>query len=139
MSCHRCNYLAEQLYGELSAKIGQGILSCYLINKECSCYLPSKVNGKCVYEGKSRRIFLIYELKCSLFGAIYKGNTYKTFKKIMDGHFSNLLRLLKNGQKSDSFAAYLKKHFKSTMICPDFRKCMTFKVVKQLNPIDEMK
>ena len=36
--------------------------------------------------------------------AIYIDNTQQTFKKIMDGHFSNILRLLKNGQKSDSFA-----------------------------------
>ena len=35
--------------------------------------------------------------------AIYIGNTQQTFKKIMDGHFSDLQRLLKNGQKSDSF------------------------------------
>ena len=37
---------------------------------------------------------------------IYMGNTQQTLKKIMNGHFSNLLRLLKNGQKSDSFAAH---------------------------------
>ena len=33
--------------------------------------------------------------------AIYIGNTQKTSKKIMDGHFSDILRLLKNGQKYD--------------------------------------
>ena len=37
---------------------------------------------------------------------IYLGKTQQTFKKIMDGHFSNLLRLFKNGQKSDSFDAH---------------------------------
>ena len=30
--------------------------------------------------------------------AIYIGNTQQTFKKIMDGHFSDILRLLKNGK-----------------------------------------
>ena len=38
--------------------------------------------------------------------AIYIGNTENTFKKRMDGHFSYLQRLLKNGQKSDSFDAH---------------------------------
>ena len=32
--------------------------------------------------------------------AIYIGNTQQTLKKIMDVHFSDLLRLLKNEQKS---------------------------------------
>ena len=42
-------------------------------------------------------------------GAIYIGNTQQTLKKRMVGHFSNLLRLLKNGQKTDSFASHLEQ------------------------------
>ena len=71
--------------------------------------------------------------------AIYIGNTQQTFKKIMDGHFSNLLRLLKNRQKSDSFAAHFGQHFNDTTSSTDLRKYMKFKVIKQLNPIGEMK
>ena len=65
--------------------------------------------------------------------------TQQTFKKIVDGHLSNLQRLLKNGQKSDSFAAHFIQHFNNTTSCTDLRKCMTFKLVKQLNPIGSMK
>ena len=57
----------------------------------------------------------------------------------MDVHFSDLLRLLKNGQKSDSFAAHFEQHFNTTTSHTELRKYMTFKVVKQLNPIREMK
>ena len=32
----------------------------------------------------------------------------------MDGHFSDLLRLLKNGQKYDSFSAHFEQHFNYT-------------------------
>ena len=71
-------------------------------------------------------------------GAIYIGNTQQTFKKIMDGHFSDLQRLLKNGQKSDSFAAHFVQNFKNTMSRKDLRKCMMSKVTKQLNPIGAM-
>ena len=67
--------------------------------------------------------------------AFYIGNTQQTFKKIMVGHFSNILRLLKNGQKSDSCAAYSEQHFNTTTEHTDLRKYMTFRVVKQLNPI----
>ena len=57
----------------------------------------------------------------------------------MDDHFSDLLRLLKNGQKSDSFAAHFEHHFNTTTSRTDLRKYMTFKVLKQLNPIGAMK
>ena len=57
----------------------------------------------------------------------------------MDGHFSDLQRLLKNGQKSGSFAAHFVQHFKSTTSRIELRKYMTFKVLKQLNPIGAMK
>ena len=40
--------------------------------------------------------------------AIYIGNTHQTYKKIMDCHFYDLLRLLKNEQKSNLFAAHFK-------------------------------
>ena len=70
---------------------------------------------------------------------IYIGNTKQTFKKRMDGHFSNLQRLLKNGQKSDSFAAHFLHHFNTTTLCTDIRKYMRFKLVQKLNPIGAMK
>ena len=70
---------------------------------------------------------------------IYIGNTQQTFKKRMDGHFSNLQCLLKNGKKPDSFAAHFVQHFNNTTSRTDLRKCMTFKVIKQLNLIGAMK
>ena len=71
--------------------------------------------------------------------AIYIGNTQQNFKKRMDGHFSNLLRLLKNGQKSDSFAAHFEQHFNTITSRTDLRKYMTFKVVNHLILIGAMK
>ena len=57
----------------------------------------------------------------------------------MDGHFSDLLRLLKIGKKSDSFAAHFAHHFNTTTARTDLRNYMTFKVVNQLNLIGAMK
>ena len=70
--------------------------------------------------------------------AIYIGNTQKT-QKIMYGHFSDLLRLLKKGQKPDSFAAHSKHHFDYNTSRTDLHKYMAFKIVKQINPIGAMK
>ena len=50
-----------------------------------------------------------------------------------------LLRLLKNGKKSDSFATHFEQHFKATTSRTDLRKYMAFKVVKQLNSIGAVK
>ena len=74
---------------------------------------------------------LIYEVKCSICESIYIGNTQQTFKKRMDGQFSNLVCFLKDGKRSDSFATYFEQHFNSTAPHTDLRKCTTFKVVKQ--------
>ena len=57
----------------------------------------------------------------------------------MDGHFSDILRLLKNGQKSYSFSAHFEKHFNTTTSRTDIRRNITFKVVKQINLIGAMK
>ena len=67
--------------------------------------------------------------------AIYIYNTHQTFRKRTDGNFSNILRLLKNGQKPDSFAAHFEQHFKSTMSRSDLHKCMTFILVNQLTQL----
>ena len=89
----------------------------------------SKFKGKFVYEGKYRSKCIIYEAKCSMCDAIYIGNTQQTFKKIMDGHSSDILRLLKNEQKSDSFAAHFEQHFNTTTSCTYLHNYMTFKAV----------
>ena len=57
----------------------------------------------------------------------------------MDGHFSDLLHLLKNGQKSDSLAAHFEQRFNTNTARTYLCKYMTFKVVKQINPISPMK
>ena len=71
--------------------------------------------------------------------AIYIDTTQQNFKKRTDGNLSDLLCLLKNGQKSDSFAAHFEQHFNATTSHTDLRKYLTFKVVNQVNPIGKMK
>ena len=57
----------------------------------------------------------------------------------MDSHFFDRLRLLKNIQKSDSFADHFEQHFNTTTSHTDLRKFIRFKVVKKINPIGAMK
>ena len=109
------------------------------MDRECNCSLPYKANRKCVYKGKCRSKYIIFEVNCSMCDAILKGNSHQTFKKRMDGHLSDLQCLFKIGQKSDSFADHFVQHFNNTTSRTELRKCMTFKVIKQLNPIGAMK
>ena len=69
------------------------------MDRKCNCSLPYKFSVKYVYEGKCQYQCIIYEVKLSMCDAIYVGNTQMTFKKRMEGHLSDLQRLLKNGQK----------------------------------------
>ena len=71
--------------------------------------------------------------------SIYTGNTQKTFKKQMDGHFFNLLHLLKNRQKPDFFAAHFEQHFNSTVSHRDLRNLMVLKVANKIKPIGLIK
>ena len=125
MSYHISNNLAELLKGDIAAKIGRGIFSKYLMDRECNYSIPFKGNRKCVYKGKCRSECIIYEVKCSICDAIYIGNTQQNFKTIMDSLFYDLLCLFKN-RKSDSFDAHFKQHFKATMSHTDLRKYTTF-------------
>ena len=63
MSYHRFNNLAELPNGDLAAKIGRVIFSKDLMYRECNCSIQSKVNGKCVYEGKCRSKCIIYQVE----------------------------------------------------------------------------
>ena len=63
--------LAEPLNGALAMKIGQGILSYYLMYRDCNFSIPESMSMK-VNPGK---VFRLYELKCSLCDAVYIGNT----------------------------------------------------------------
>ena len=70
---------------------------------------------------------------------IYIGNNQQTFKKIMEGHFSDLQCLLKTKQKLDSFAAHFEQHFNTTTSRTDIFKYRALKVVKDLNQVCAMK
>ena len=129
MSYHRLNNLAELLNVDLSAKIRRGILYRDLMDRECNCYLTYKVNGKCIYDVRFWNKCLIYKIKCLMSEAIYIGNIYQTYKKRMDGNFSNLLCLIKNRPKPDSFSAHFKQNFNATTSRTYLRKYMTFRVV----------
>ena len=63
MYYHISNNFAELLNADVNAKIGLGILSKDLMDRECKRSIPYKVNRKCIYKGKCRSECLIYEVK----------------------------------------------------------------------------
>ena len=71
--------------------------------------------------------------------SIYKGSTKQTFKRIMYVHLSNVHRILKTVQKSDSFASNYKQHFKSNTSYTYLHNFLTLKLVQHLHLIGEIK
>ena len=71
--------------------------------------------------------------------AIYTGKNKQTPKKRMGCHLYDLLHLLKNRKQSYSFSAHSEQHIKFPTSFTDLRKCIAFKLVKQINPIGVMK
>ena len=57
------------------------------------------------------------------------------FLVIMDGHFSDLLHLLKNGQKKRLISAHFEQHFNATTSHTDLQKYITYKLVNKINLI----
>ena len=57
----------------------------------------------------------------------------------MEGHYSDILRLLKNRKIYNSFSAHFEQNFNSNTSRTDICKYMKFKVVRQLNPNGAMK
>ena len=53
---------------------------------------------------------------------------------MIDRHFLDFQWMIRNGQKSDSFAAHYEQQFKYTMLCNDQRNHMMSRVVHQINP-----
>ena len=100
--------------------------------------LLSKVNCKCVLKGLFYNIYIIYVAKCTLCYAIYIGNTQKPLKNIINGNFSDVLCIIKNRQKSDSFAAHYNQLFKYNTPRNYLHSCMILKVVKRFNNIGAM-
>ena len=61
-SYHIFNNLAKFLNGYFAAKIGWGVLSRDLMDRECNSYLTSNINGNHAYEVKCRRKWVIFSL-----------------------------------------------------------------------------
>ena len=67
--------------------------------------------------------------------AICVGNNQQTFKKQWTVIYPISYVYSITEKSSDSFAAHFENHFNTTTSCTDLRKYITFKVIKQLNPI----
>ena len=91
--------------GPLWTGVGLHVLHAQLLSTSlgyCEGYRPRGRGGPCVPGGSS---LITSQTAFVNLPIIVLAN-----KKIMDGHFSDILRLLKNVQKSYSFAAHFKKH-----------------------------
>ena len=76
------NIFYEIINSYLATNIRRGVHYCDLMDRECNYLNPFKVNIKCIYEGKFRKKWSIYEEKFTMCDSIYIGNNQQTSKKI---------------------------------------------------------
>ena len=105
MSYHRFTNFREHLQGDLTTKLNEGIDSEDFQTLQCNC----RNKKKCIYGGRCRSSIVVYQATCSMTGKKYIGNTQQHVKTRLQQHVQDVRRLVKLGEKSDSFA----EHFAS--------------------------
>jgi len=68
----------------------------------CNCRTGG--TGTCGYNNMGRNSMAVYKLKCNNTGKAHMGNTQQKLKARMQQHFNEVQKIVKFGEKSDSFA-----------------------------------
>ena len=138
MSYHRFTNLREIFQGDLSRKLNIELTSKDFEPLPCNCR-PGRT-GMCGYNNICRNSVIVYKVECNNTGKVYIGNTQQMFKKRMQQHFGEVGKLVKLGEKSDSYA----KHF-ATQLSPENvssetqRNGITCSIIWQGNPLSVVK
>ena len=106
---HRFPNLSKLFYGDLSGEIKKDICSLdYTHEKTCnfSKNIDNEPEVTCAIGGKCSTNFVTYKAMCRETGKYYIRSARITYKKRMEGHFTNVRKLVKFGTISDSFSQY---------------------------------
>ena len=126
--------------GDLNAKIMNGIVSRDFMDRECNCYAPSKVDGKCMFNGDCRKCCVIYKATCTHCDMHYIGSTQNDVKKRISQHCRDVKNLVNRDINSDSFASHFAKHIDTDKTSlGQIRKLVKMEILWQGNPINCMK
>eukprot|EP00957_Ditylum_brightwellii_P059110 4485026-Ditylum_brightwellii.AAC.1 len=93
MAYQRFTNLCERFRGDLLSKINADVESLDFMDRPCDCNQASQVNGQRVYQGKCRKMCIIYKAQCKICTEAYIGCTQNTFKARMTEHFSDVVQL----------------------------------------------
>jgi hypothetical protein len=100
MSNHRFTNLGEMLNSDLSKKVMMNIYDEEGEDRE-NCNSSSKCeNGECLYGGKCRKKYVIYELKDSITGKSYIGKTQQFLKNRTSNHIADVWKRVEAKKKN---------------------------------------
>ena len=126
MSYHKFPNMGENLQGDLTSKLMEGIESKDFYKLECNCNKNTKENGECIYGGDCWASNVVYKAECRCCGKIYVGNTQQKLKTRMGQHFLETKNLANgNGKTSNSFAKHFAQHLKTKMEKGEIKKAKT--------------
>jgi len=138
MSYHRFTNVREIFQGDLSRKLTVGLTSQDFEPLPCNCRTSG--DGTCGYNNMCRNSIVVYKVKCNNTGNVCVGNTQQKFKTRMQQHFNEVQKLVKLGEKSDSYAKHFATQFYDTNPSPtNQRGGITCSIIWQGNPISVVK
>ena len=84
---------------------------------------------------------VVYEVKCKNTNKSYIGNTGKSYKERMQGHFNDVKKLVERGESSDTYAAHFGEQLQNfkTVNPNKQRNSITGSIIWQGNPISAVK
>ena len=126
-----------------------GVSSKFFEKGKCNCNARSRINGKCIFNGKCNTTCAVYEYRCKKTGKSYIGQTQNAVKTRLSAHLSQAKKFATTNEKSDSFATYFgqllldKKREDPSMASKDFssflRGNLSCSILWTGNPISCMK
>ena len=126
MSYHKFPNMGENLQGDLTSKLMEGIGLNDFQKLKCNCNKNTKMNGECIYGDNCRASMVVYKAESKCCGKVYVDNTQQKLKIRMGQHFLETKNLANgNGKISDTFAKHFASHLKEKMEKGDLRKAKT--------------
>jgi len=108
--------LREIFQGDLSRKLNVSLTSQNFEPLPCNCRTSG--DGTCGYNNMSRNSTVVHKVKCNSTGKVHIGNTQQKFKTRMQQHFNEVQKLVKLGEKSDSYTKHFATQFYDTNPSP---------------------
>ena len=115
MSYRKFPNFRELVNGDLSRKMNYDINSRFFRQKPCDFKAPTRVNGKCQFNGNCNKTCVVYKITCQLCKLSYIGQTQNKANTRLTQHIGEAKLFCNKNKRSDSFASHFGSHIDKSM------------------------